>query len=128
MRRCRTGIFSQRVRDALGPALPPPLRLRRDRPFGDPRSLRAHGDALSGGRGEVECQKGSLPAMAANRSDNWDDEDAEDDGHMFYLLSIRVKKSFNGFAEPEYSRVTQSILDIAMQMTCQECLDCTLKQ
>lgn len=35
--------------------------------------------------GDVECQKGSS-AMVANRSDNWDDEDAEDDGNMSDLV------------------------------------------
>ena len=39
-------------------------------------------------QGEVERQKGSSPAMVANRSDNWDDEDAEDNGHMSDVVTL----------------------------------------
>lgn len=37
---------------------------------------------------EAECQKGSSPPRVAKRSDDWDDEDAEDDGCVADLVRV----------------------------------------
>lgn len=37
---------------------------------------------------EVEYPKGSSPPRVAKRSDDWDDENAEDDGHMADLVRV----------------------------------------
>lgn len=98
-RRCRGGTGTELGRDAVTSRVAQicpwelshlvcSLAFAPDKTLSDQSCLFTGVHILMTVKGEVEYQKGSSSAMVANRSDNWDDEAAEDDGHMSDLVRV----------------------------------------